>query len=111
MKKQFVLLTTVMASSVALAQTKPSVRIRGGISTAGIKGDAVESLDNLLDYTNGMITKSNNTGYYAGVSVSLPLNEMFSLEPGVYYAQKGAELKGQLAIKGLEFLSPNPKQN
>ncbi len=67
MKKQFVLLATVMASSVALAQTKPSVTIRGGISTASIKEDAVESLDNLLDYKNGMITKSNNTGYHAGV--------------------------------------------
>ncbi len=27
----------------------------------------------------------------------------------MFYAQKGAELKGQLAIKGLEFLSPNAK--
>jgi hypothetical protein len=109
MKKQFVLLATVVASSVALAQTKSSLTIRGGISSASIKGDAVQSLDNLLDYTNGMITKGSNTGFYGGASVSLPLNEMLSLEPGVFYAQKGAELKGQLAIKGLEFLGANAK--
>ena len=109
MKIQFLLLPTVMASSVALAQTKPSVTIRGGLSSANIKGDAARSLDGLMHYTNGMITKSSNTGFYAGASVSVPLNEMFSLEAGVFYAQKGAELKGQLAIKGLEFLSPNAK--
>ena len=109
MKKQFVLLATVMASSVALAQTKPSVTIHGGLSSASIKGDATKSLDNLLDYTNGMITKTNNTGYFAGASVSIRLNEMLSLEPGVYYAQKGVELRGQLAIKGLEFLGANAR--
>jgi hypothetical protein len=109
MKKQFVLLATVMASSVALAQAKPSVTIHGGLSSASIKGDAMKSLDNLLDYTNGMITKTNNTGYFAGASVSVPLNEMFSLEPGVYYAQKGTELKGELGIKNIEFLGANAK--
>jgi hypothetical protein len=109
MKKQFVLLASVIASSVALAQTKTSVTIRGGISSASIKGDAVQSLDNLLDYTNGMITKSSNTGFFGGASVSVPLNEMFSIEPGMFYAQKGAELKGELGIKNIEFLGANAK--
>ncbi|HVE60228.1 MAG TPA: porin family protein [Chitinophagaceae bacterium] len=109
MKIQFVLLATVMVSSVALAQSKSSVTIRGGLSSASIKGDAVQSLDNLLDYTNGMIRKSSNTGFFAGASVSIPLNEMFSIEPGVSYTQKGTELKGELGIKNLEFLGANAK--
>ncbi len=109
MKIQFVLLATVMTSSIALAQTKSSVTIRGGLSSAGIKGDAVQSLDGLLDYTNGMITKSSSTGFFGGATVSIPLNEMFSLEPSVFYAQKGAELKRQLALKGVEFLGANAK--
>ncbi|MFN2438921.1 MAG: porin family protein [Chitinophagaceae bacterium] len=109
MKKQFVLLATVLVSSVALPQSKSSVTVRGGLSSASIKGDAVQSLDNLLDYTNGMITKSSNTGVFAGASVSIPLNEMFSFEPAVYYTQKGTELKGELGIKNIEFLGANAK--
>ena len=109
MKRQILLIATIVVSSVAMAQTKPSITIRGGLSSSGIKGDAVQSLDDILDYTNGMITKSGHTGFFGGASVSIPLNEMFSVEPGVFYAQKGSELKGELGIKGLEFIGANAK--
>jgi len=98
-----------VASSVALAQSKLSATVRGGLSSSSIKGDAVESLNGLLDYTNGMITKSGHTGFFGGASVSVPLNEMFSVEPALYYTQRGSELKGELAIKGLEFIGANAK--
>lgn len=109
MKKQILLLTFIAASSVALAQIKPAVTLRGGLSSSSIKGDVVQSLNGLLDYTNGMITKKAHTGFYGGASVSVPLNEMFSVEPALLYSQKGAELKGELGLKGLEFIGANAK--
>ena len=37
------------------------------------------------------------------------MSEAVSLEPGLYYAQKGYELTGELAIKGAEFLGANAR--
>jgi len=34
---------------------------------------------------------------------------MISIEPGIYYSQKGYELKGGISVKGAEFLNANAK--
>lgn len=90
---------TMAISSISFAQTTPTFGIRVGISSSGIRGDAMESLDKLLNYSNGMVSKSNNTGFFAGVNSSIPLDEHFSIEPGIYFAQKGSQLNGHLAGK------------
>ena len=92
---------------IGFAQVKPSFGIRAGLSSAGIKGDAVTSLQNILDYTDGMITTSNRTGFYAGAYSSIPVSEIFSVEPSIYYSQKGYKLLGELNLKGVEFLGLN----
>jgi hypothetical protein len=109
MKKQILLLTSIIISTQIIAQTAPSFGIRGGLSSATMQGEAVNSLKNLLDYTNGRVTTSGHTGYFAGGYATIPLGNNFSLEPAVYYTQKGYELKGNLTIKGMEFLSANAK--
>jgi hypothetical protein len=74
-----------------------------------MSGDAVNSLQNLLDYKNGAITTSNHTGLFAGAHVSIPVSDIVSIEPGLYYTQKGYEMKGELNLKGAEFLGLNAK--
>lgn len=107
MKKQFLLLSTIIISTLAMAQTKPSFGIRGGVTSAGMQGDAVDNLNNLLDYTNGRVTTNKRTGFFSGAYASIPLGNLFTVEPGVYYAQKGYEVRGALSVKGAEFLSAN----
>jgi hypothetical protein len=109
MKRQILLLAAVAVSTFALAQSKPTFTVRGGVVSAGMKGDAVKSLQNIIDVTDGMITTGSKTGLYGGGTVSIPVSEKFSIEPGVYYAQKGYELKGALDLKGIEFLGINAK--
>ena len=47
--------------------------------------------------------------HYAGAYATLPLGGNISLEPGLYYTEKGYEVKGELGLKGLEFLGANAK--
>ena len=66
-------------------------------------------LTSLLDYTNDAIQSGSRTGFFAGGFVNIPLSEGISIEPGMYYAQKGYSLKGELNIKGAEFIGANAK--
>lgn len=105
MKKYFLLFASITLSTFAIAQTGPSFGIRGGISYAGLQGDAVNSLQNLMDFSNGAITTGSRPGIFGGGFVNIPVSQNFSIEPAVYYAQKGYEMKGTFNIKGAEFLS------
>jgi len=109
MKKQILLLISITISTLTIAQLKPSFGVRGGVSSANMRGDAVNSLGNILDFANGMITTGNRTGFFAGGYAAIPLSDVMSVEPALYYSQKGYELKGGLNVKGLSFLGANAK--
>ncbi len=109
MKKQILLLLLTVISVTVSAQSNVSFGIRAGLSSAGMSGDAVNNLDNLLNFTNGRVTTHNRTGFFAGGYASIPLSAQISFEPGLYYTQKGYELRGELGIKGAEFLGANAK--
>jgi hypothetical protein len=107
MKKQLLLSTFIFLSAFAMAQTNPTIGIRAGLSDANIHGGAMTNLNSLLNLTNGMVTTSNRTGFFAGPYVSIPLSEKISVEPALYYTQKGAAIKGGLALKAINFLGVN----
>ncbi|HYK55420.1 MAG TPA: hypothetical protein VEV15_03010, partial [Flavisolibacter sp.] len=83
MKKQILLLASVVVSALAMAQSKPGFGVRVGVSSATLSGDAVNSLNNILDFTKGAITTSNHTGFFAGGYATVPLANNLSLEPAV----------------------------
>jgi hypothetical protein len=107
MKKQILLIASIAISTIAIAQVKPSFGIRAGLSSAGMQGDAVNSLKNTLDFANDMVTTSYRTGFFAGTYATIPFSNMISLEPALYYSQKGYGLKGSLNTKATKFLSAN----
>lgn len=109
MKKQLLLFASLVISTISFAQLRPSFGVRAGVSLAGMRGDAVNSLNNLLDFSGGMITTQDRTGFFAGGYATIPLNEMLSVEPALYYTQKGYELKGALNMKGVQFLGATAK--
>jgi hypothetical protein len=111
MKKQILLFVSLAISAISFAQTPASFGVRAGIISSSMKGDAVNSLQNLLDYTNGAITTSGHMGFFGGVNASIPVSDLVSFEPGLYYSQKGYQMKGELNLKGLEFLGANAKAN
>lgn len=109
MKKQTLLFGAMLAATMGFAQTKPSFGIKGGVSSATIQGDAAKSLQSLIDYAGGAITTNSHTGFYAGAYASIPVAKNVAIEPGAYYTQKGYELRGDLNIKGAEFIGANAK--
>lgn len=111
MKKSYLLIASFLFSMVAMAQEEPGVTfgVRAGASVANLRGQAVSSLQSLLDFSNGAITTSSRTGLFAGGYVNLPISSNFSIEPALYYSQKGYVLTGNLNIKGADFLGINAK--
>jgi hypothetical protein len=109
MKRQILLAAFITITSFSFAQVTPSFGIRAGVSSATMRGDAANNLNDLLDFTNGMITTKSHTGFFGGAYVNIPVSEKISVEPALYYAQKGYELNGELNVKGLEFLGANAK--
>ncbi len=109
MKKQILLLASIIVSTIAIAQVNPSFGIRAGATSSRMQGDAMKSFENLLEFTNGMISTESRTGFFAGANANIPLSDVMSLEPGLYYSQKGYQLKGALNLKGVEFLVANAK--
>jgi hypothetical protein len=107
MKKQILLSAFAFISAVSFAQSKPSFGIRAGVTSSSMKGDAVNNLQDILDYTNGAVTTSGHTGFFAGANASIPVSDLVSIEPGLYYDQKGYNMRGELNFKGLEFLGAN----
>jgi len=109
MKKQILLLAIIVtASSGAFAQT-PVIGVEAGLASYKMRGDAVNNLNELLDFADGTVKTQNRTGFYAGINASLPLGSGISVQPGLYYTQKGYEMVGDFAVKGMEFLGANAK--
>lgn len=109
MKNKILLLIALFISSYSFAQTTPSFGVKAGVLSSSMRGDAVDNLKNLLDFTNGNVTTNPYTGFFAGGYANLPVAEGFSIEPGVYYSLKGYEMHGSLNLKGLDFLGANAK--
>ncbi len=109
MKKKILLILSIISSSLVMAQEKTTFGIKAGVLASEMKGDAVNSLNDLLNFNDGMVSTKGRTGFFAGVNANIPISKNLSVEPGIYYAQKGYELTGDFAIKGLEFLGANAR--
>ncbi len=107
MKTPFLLTSFLTLSGFVSAQMSPSFGIKAGVVSSTIKGDATKSLESLLNFTNGRITSSNRTSYYAGIYATIPISNAVSVEPSINYAQKGYLLNGALNVKGAAFLGIN----
>src|SRR6187549_4242653 len=107
MRRKILLICSLAFSTIIFAQSTPSFGIRAGLSSARMSGEAANNLNDLLDFTNGGIATGNHTGFFGGGYVNIPLTSKFSVEPALYYTQKGYELRGELNVKGLHFLGAN----
>ena len=109
MKNKILLIISVLISSASFAQTTPSFGVKAGVLSSGMRGDAVNNFNNILNFTNGKVTTKDYTGFFAGAYGSIPLSANLSFEPGVYYSLKGYELNGEIGLKGMDFLGANAK--
>ncbi|RYF93517.1 MAG: PorT family protein, partial [Chitinophagaceae bacterium] len=104
MRKIYTLTAILLTIGVVQLNAQVTYGIGAGINHSSWKGDAVGSLENLVDLTNGMITPQARNSFYIGGFAEMPLGEKISLQPGVYYSQKGYMLKGNLLADKFDFL-------
>lgn len=106
MKKVFTLIAAFSILSFAgFSQT--TFGVKAGVNNSSWKGDATQSLNDLLSVTNGYLKTNSRTGFYAGGFADIPLSGSFSIEPGVYYSQKGYQIKGDLKMDKLDMIGAN----
>ena len=109
MKKQFLVLLLMAGAFTSFGQQKISYGVRAGVTSSGMRGDAINNFNNLLDFTKGMVSTKNHTGYFGGGYVSIPVSSNLSIEPALYYSQKGFDMVGAISGKGISFLGVNAK--
>ncbi len=109
MKNTILHLSFALISTFSFAQTTPVFGVKAGVLSSGMRGNAINSFNNILNFTNGKVTTKDFTGFFAGGYASLPMSSNLSFEPGIYYSLKGYELDGSLGLKGMDFLGVNAK--
>ncbi|MBX0291790.1 PorT family protein [Hymenobacter sp. HSC-4F20] len=101
--------STPSYSSSSSATDGVKFGIRAGVNVSDWSGDAVNSVMDLADYTNGAVTKDMKTGFHAGLYATLPLGPRFAIEPGVGYSEKGTVLTGRIPLEQFDFLNAKVK--
>lgn len=109
MRKIYLLATIVLLLGAAKVSAQLSYGINAGLNRSTWKGDATGSFENLADLSNGYITPQARNGFYAGGFVEMPLGGRISLQPGLYYSQKGYVLKGSIAGDKFDLLGVSAK--
>ena len=66
MKKKILLILAVLISIAGFSQSKVYYGFKAGVSSADMRGDAVESLNDVLDFAEDYITTGSRTGFTTG---------------------------------------------
>ncbi|QCR25037.1 porin family protein [Pontibacter sp. SGAir0037] len=108
MKKIFLLIAVVLgiAATKVNAQDQP-VRfgIRAGVNLADWQGETMTSVTDLIELSDGAVSRSMREGFHVGGYVTIPVLPGFEIEPGLLYSQKGTRITGTLPIEQVDFLN------
>lgn len=104
MKKNLLsLLSMLLFTYIASAQVSFGVQAGGNVST--LKGDAIQSLNNVFDITNGIVDQKSKFGFTGRAYASLPISQSFGIETGLSYQQKGYKISGDFNSTFLKLLN------
>lgn len=94
MKKLTLLLGLFLACIFQAQAQKISGGIKAGMNMSTWGGESVMSMANALGLNAGTVMGAGMLpGFHAGGYLAIPVNEYFSLEPGLYYSQKGMQVE------------------
>lgn len=104
MKKVLPGLILVLAIAYSsTAQVKFGVQAGANVST--LKGDAIQSLNNVFDITKGMVDQTSKYGFAGRAYATFPVDKMFGVETGLSYQQKGYKVAGDFSSTFLKLLN------
>ena len=91
MKKTAIILFAALFIFALQAQAQVRGGVRAGLNMATWGGDAVGSFSDMMNAT-GYMKSEMRPGLHAGAYLRVPLNNVVSLEPGLYYSGKGMQI-------------------
>ncbi len=109
MKKFYTAIAAATVITTASAQT--TFGVSAGVVNSNWKGEAPNSLNNVVDLTNGFISTKSKTGFTIGGYANIPVSEKISIQPGLSYTERGYGMRGDLKIEALKFLGVNASAN
>jgi opacity protein-like surface antigen len=104
MKKKILLSIALFVSAISFAQ-QIHFGVGGGITVYNMRGAAAGNLEQVLSFTDGIVSTGPVTGFYSGGYANIPLGNNLSVEPGLYYSTKGYAINGSYSIKGIGILN------
>lgn len=107
MKKKTLLSFALFVSIISFAQERISYGVSAGAGIYNMRGETVNELKQVLNFTDGIITTHAVTGFHGGGYANIPVSNNLSFEPGLYYSTKGYQLKGSYTVKDISILSAN----
>lgn len=105
MMKSILFPVLVIACFSAKAQVSYTIKI--GAQNSRWRGDGMNVLNNITEWSGDYLKQGGYTSFYAGGSVNIPLGERFSIEPGLQYSKVGTQLAGNLSLKVLQIFGIN----
>jgi Outer membrane protein beta-barrel domain len=81
--------------------------IRAGVNLADWEGETMQSVQDLIDMSNGYASREMRTGFHVGTYLSIPVAPGFEIEPGLQYSQKGMVLRGRVPLEQFDFVNAN----
>ena len=107
MRSKILLSLFVFSFFTCTLHAQVSKGLRAGVTFSNWRGDAANTINDLVNVTSGILKTESKTGFFAGGYLEIPLSDMVSVEPGLYYAQKGYMLRGNYSIDKLDFIGAN----
>lgn len=107
MKNKILLVIVLFIAAIKANAQQVSFGAGAGVTNYRISGQMASNLKQFLNFSSGIISTKPVTGFYAGGFASIPVNEVFSVEPGLYYSSKGYQMSGAYSVKDFDILSAN----
>lgn len=104
MKKNLLVFIVLLVSAFS-STAQVSFGVQAGGNVSALKGDAIKSLNNLFDITNGIVDQTSKFGFSGRTYASIPIDKSFEVETGVSYQQKGYKITGDFNSTFLKLLN------
>ncbi len=91
----FTILAITMISFTKIEAQEVKFGIKGGLNLADWRGQAASTISDVLNLTNVLETQIK-PGFHLGSFVNIPVGNNVIIEPGLYYSQKGIEVRADL---------------
>lgn len=91
----FTILTITLISLPKLKAQEIKYGIKGGLNVSDWRGQAAGTITDILNLTNVFETNVK-PGFHLGTFLEIPVGDRMTIEPGIYYSQKGIEVEGRL---------------